>query len=141
MIGLSHTSSLLANSALNSKGGFTWWYLDLIDKHGNGAVIIWSFGLPFLPEYASKARNGVAVEAKTRPSLNISLYQNFKPSFYLLQEYEPHSVTWQENRWIFGDNHFHFYSNPTQSELTLNLSSSVPQHKHPLTNTREGQVR
>ncbi len=137
MIGLSPTTSQLSKEALNSRGGFTWWYLDLIDNEGNGAVIIWSYGLPFLPNYASMSKKGKGLAARLRPSLNISLYRAFQPAFYLLQEYDPSTVVWDGSSWTFGENKFHFCSNPVQSELSLNIKANVPQHSDVL----EGTIR
>jgi len=39
-------------AVLRSPGGFTWFYVDLVDGQGRGATVIWSWGLPFLPGYA-----------------------------------------------------------------------------------------
>ena len=35
--------------------GFAWWYLDVVDAEGTGLVLIWSFGLPFLPDPVARA--------------------------------------------------------------------------------------
>lgn len=77
---------------LDAHGGFAWWYIDTIDNNGNGAVVIWSFGLPFLPGYLSSARRGEGQPARSRPSLNVALYRAGKRAFYLLQEYDPANV-------------------------------------------------
>lgn len=70
-----------ARAAYESPGGFVWWYVDLVDGFGNGAVVIWSFGLPFL----SGSRH--LPEARHRPALNVATYRRGRPDFYLLQEY------------------------------------------------------
>lgn len=72
---------------MTAHGGFAWWYTDAVDADGNGAVLIWSWGLPFLPGYLSGAREGRGVPARARPSLNVSFYRGGKPDFYLLQTY------------------------------------------------------
>lgn len=68
-------------------GGFAWWYADLVNPAGDGATLIWSYGLPFLPGYAAAARKGRAERPRARPSINIVTYQAGRPSVYLLQEY------------------------------------------------------
>ncbi|CAN5710977.1 hypothetical protein BH23GEM7_BH23GEM7_06870 [soil metagenome] len=74
---------------LLAPGGFAWWYLDLITPGGDGLVLIWSYGLPFLPGYADGARRGRAQRPFERPSVNVVVYDRGRPSFYLLQEYGP----------------------------------------------------
>jgi carotenoid 1,2-hydratase len=70
-------------------GGFAWWYLDVVTPEGDGLVLIWSYGLPFLPGYAGAARAGRAERPSDRPSLNVVVYRGGRPVVYLLQEYGP----------------------------------------------------
>jgi carotenoid 1,2-hydratase len=77
---------------LRSPGGFAWWYVDLVTPAGDGAVLIWSYGLPFLPGYAGSARAGSAPMPVERPSVNLAVYRAGKPAFYLLQEHPPSPV-------------------------------------------------
>lgn len=79
-IALPHPKQSL--DAANAAGGFVWWYADLRGASGEGVVLIWSLGLPFLPD----ARNGVA--AVTRPAVSIAHYINGQQRLYLLQDYE-----------------------------------------------------
>jgi carotenoid 1,2-hydratase len=72
---------------LRAPGGFAWWYADLVDEYGDGLVLIWSFGLPFLPGYAQAARSGRPQRPVDRPSVYLVLYRRGHPEFYLLQEY------------------------------------------------------
>lgn len=72
---------------LCAPGGFLWWYADLVTPAGDGAVVIWSYGLPFLPGYASAARRGRAELPVARPSINLAVYRQGVPVFYLLQEH------------------------------------------------------
>lgn len=72
---------------LRAPGGFAWWYVDLLTPDGDGLVLIWSYGLPFLPGYASRARLGRPELPTARPSVNVVVYRRGRPSFYLLQEY------------------------------------------------------
>jgi carotenoid 1,2-hydratase len=93
MISLRFDPRFPAPEALTAPGGFVWWYLDLTDGAGNGVVLIWSFGLPFLPGYADAARRGQGQPPASRPSLNVAVYKGGWENVYLLQEYPPESVT------------------------------------------------
>lgn len=73
-------------AVLRSPGGFLWWYVDVVTPRGDGAVLIWSWGLPFLPGYAASARAGSAQHPADRPSVNLAVYRGGRPDFYLLQE-------------------------------------------------------
>ncbi len=105
LINLSPPDRPLDRALLEARGGFLWWYVDLVDQNGDGLVLIWSFGLPFLPGYASAARRGRARPAGQRPSLNISVYRGGELDFYLLQEYAPEAARWAGDGevWQFGD--------------------------------------
>ena len=111
-------------SVLDAPGGFAWWYIDAIDASGNGFVIIWSFGLPFLPGYLSAARSNAGQPARSRPSLNISVYQNGKRAFYLLQEYAPEDVELKSSGELrFGQSVIH---QPSLGHVDLQLDCPIP---------------
>lgn len=93
-----------APSVLRTPGGFAWWYLDLTGEQGDGLVLIWSFGLPFLPGYLGSARSGRPQRPIDRPSLNVVVYRAGKPVLYLLQEYAPEAASWDgATTFRFGD--------------------------------------
>ena len=121
MISLS-SSPTLASKALHTPGGFLWWYVDIIDEQGNGVVLIWSFGLPFLPNYAAKARKSTPQSPHERPSLVISIYKNFQLDCYLFQEYSSEEVSWESSQWSFGANCIQ----TTQDGLDISLSLPIP---------------
>lgn len=89
-------------------GGFAWWYADIVDEHGNGAVVIWSWGLPFLPGLLDATRQGKAQEAAAWPSLNVAFYRDGRQEYYLLQQFEPTEAHWESSNggadevWRFG---------------------------------------
>jgi carotenoid 1,2-hydratase len=87
MIQIGSTSQEMESDFLYAPGGFAWWYVDLITPEGDGLVLIWSYGLPFLPGYADSARRGRPQRPVERPSINLVLYEKGRASFYLLQEY------------------------------------------------------
>jgi hypothetical protein len=90
-------------AAMRAPGGFCWWYIDAIDAAGNGFVLIWSFGLPFLPGHTSAARAGRAPASADAPALNVVVYRDGRPDFYLLQRYSPEEAHWDGNGvWSFG---------------------------------------
>jgi hypothetical protein len=87
LIDIGSTSATVSPDLLSAPGGFAWWYADLVAPGGDGAVLIWSYGLPFLPGYADAARRGAPQLPAQRPSLNLAVYRRGAPAFYLLQEY------------------------------------------------------
>lgn len=105
LICLSPPDHRLDRALLDAHGGFVWWYSDLVDAHGNGLVLIWSYGLPFLPGYAQSAREGRAPAPRERPSINLSVYKDGELDFYLLQELAPEQASWstEHDAWHFGD--------------------------------------
>jgi carotenoid 1,2-hydratase len=96
MMAIAQPERPLPPSLLDAPGGFAWWYLDLVDTEGNGCVLIWSFGLPFLPGRESAARRGRPERAGDRPSLNVAIYRDGKVALYLLQEVPSSAATWGE---------------------------------------------
>lgn len=84
---------------LEACGGFAWWYCDLVDAQGDGAVLIWFFGLPFLPGY-----EGGRERPRAHPGLNVALYRGGVPTFYLLEEQPTADLVLDEAcwRWRFG---------------------------------------
>lgn len=102
-------------------GGFVWWYVDHVDAHGDGLVLIWSFGLPFLPGYLAAARRDQAELPLSRPSLNLVLYEGGRPSFYLLQEYAEEDAEWQGEAWRFGDSRIWLHTHEAGRELVAQL--------------------
>ena len=92
MIVLGDTSGTVPPDVLRAPGAFAWWYADLVTPEGDGAVLIWSYGLPFLPGYADAARRGAPERPVDRPSVNLAVYRRGAPAFYLLQEHPPAPV-------------------------------------------------
>lgn len=89
-----------------AEGGFTWWYVDLVDARGDGLVVIVALGLPFLPGYASAAREGRAPRAVERPSVCVAHVQGGRLAFWALHETDPARVVWGPKRALLGDNTF-----------------------------------
>ncbi|CAN0466416.1 unnamed protein product, partial [Laminaria digitata] len=139
LITISSPDRLLDARLLEAPGGFAWWYMDLVNDEGQGAVLIWSFGLPFLPGVASNARRGAPDIPADRPSLNICVYDNHALDCYVLHEFEPHEVTWdrEHQRWSFGENHFRVVRDEDRVSLLVDIDT-------PIAGTRErliGQVQ
>ncbi|MEZ4235953.1 MAG: hypothetical protein R3F59_07270 [Myxococcota bacterium] len=89
-----------------ARGGFAWWYLDLVDEAGDGVVAIVSLGLPFLPGYASSARAGRAPEARERPSVCLAVVRGGRPWFWALHETDPEDVRWEPGLVRLGGSRF-----------------------------------
>lgn len=94
MIGLADPRRPLDRALLDAPGGFAWWYMDVTDEAANGCVLIWSFGLPFLPGRESSGRRGQGRTPGQDPSLNIAVYREGKPVCYLLQWHDPDQAIW-----------------------------------------------
>ncbi len=117
---------------LNSPGGFTWFYVDLVDDRGRGATLIWSWGLPFLPGYARAARAGRPELPADRPSVNLVVYEDGRERFYLLSEFARDACVWGEDgrSWKLGDCSFAWVDTPRAAggaptrtlEATLDLA-------------------
>jgi carotenoid 1,2-hydratase len=87
MLAIASPDATAIDRALQAPGGFAWWYLDLVSGPGEGVVLIWAYGLPFLPGHAAAQRGGAGSPALARPSLNLAVYREGRPVIYLLQEY------------------------------------------------------
>lgn len=92
------------SAVLHRPGGFTWFYVDLVDAAGNGATVIWSWGLPFLPGYAGAARAGRPELPIDRPSVNVVVYRDGRECFYLLSEIAREDCEWSADgrSWRLG---------------------------------------
>lgn len=135
LIALSDPREDLSRDLLEAPGGFAWWYIDLLDDNGDGFVIIWSFGLPFLPGYLGAARAGRPVTAGCRPSLNVALYKRGRPEFYLLQEYDADQVEWRPGFWRFGQTTIEASDRGSSRKLDMHLDCSVPRSNERLCGT------
>jgi len=98
-------------AVLASPGGFAWWYLDLVDSQGNGVVVIWSFGLPFIPGYASAARLDRAPLPSNRPATTLAGYRNGRCVYYDFVVHQAQQAEWTprhdgKERWRFGRSTF-----------------------------------
>jgi hypothetical protein len=81
MLNLAREDALDLSQVLETPGGFAWWYADLVDVQGRALVLIWSYGLPFLPGSRANPR------PLERPSISLATYEGGRCSFYLLQTY------------------------------------------------------
>ena len=107
MIRLDSADQPINRRVVATPGGFAWWYAEVLDPTQTGVVVIWSFGLPFLPGYMSSARRGQAETPCERAAVNIVTYRNGIPDFYVLHEYRAGDVSWDgRGSWRFGDTHF-----------------------------------
>ncbi|MCK6546094.1 hypothetical protein L6R52_09510 [Myxococcota bacterium] len=136
MITLSDPSKPLDAAYLDAPGGFLWWYVDLVDDAGNGFVLIWSFGLPFLPGYMKAARRSRPEAPRTRPSLNVALYREGRPAFYLLQEYSKDDAAWSAEGdrevWRFGRSRMESVVRAGVRTVTISLDCPVPSSRSDL---------
>ncbi len=125
----------LPHRLLNEPGGFAWWYVDWWDADQNGAVFIWSFGLPFLPGHVGSSRRGHPLLAGSRPSLNVVLYRAGRPSFYLLQEYPQADADWSGDTVRLGSSRLRTRRVRDVRAVDLDIDCEIPGSKHRLTGT------
>ena len=114
MIELSSADRPPDPAVLHSPGGFTWFYVDLVDDQGRGATVIWSWGLPFLPGYVKAARAGRPELPINRPSVNVVVYGGGRERFYLLSELPAQDCEWSEDgrSWRLGGCEFRWIDTP-----------------------------
>ena len=107
---------------LEAPGAFVWWYLDLINAEGDGVVLIWSYGLPFIPSYDLRAL------PLDKPSINLAIYRNFKQISYTLHELPRDEVEWipAESRWRFGQSLFSWEELADKDIFRAEFNLSVP---------------
>ena len=144
MLGLSTPTIPVDPALLQQPGAFAWWYLDLVDEHGDGLVLIWSWGLPFLPGLAGAARRGTPQSPGDRPSLNVAVYQGGQARFYLLQELDPQEARWdvEADRWTFGDTRIRLERGEDgERDLHIALDCPVPGLQDRLSGTVEVRGR
>lgn len=127
MIELSSAHRSPDPGVLHSPGGFTWFYVDLVDNAGNGATVIWSWGLPFLPGYTGAARAGWPELPIDRPSVNVVVYQDGRERFYLLSEIPREDCEWSPDgrSWRLGGCTFSWTDTPTATGTTRTLQGHL----------------
>jgi hypothetical protein len=86
MLTLTPPGPALPTAYLDAAGGFGWWYADVVDEAGNGVVVIAACGLPFLPGLAGAARRGTPTAPRSRPAVNVALYERGRCTWYGLHE-------------------------------------------------------
>ncbi len=122
-------------SILDAPGGFVWWYIDAVDARGDGVVLIWSFGLPFLPGVLARARAGVPLRPRERPSLNVVGYRGGEEAFYLLQTYD--DAAWSGDTFRFGASTIEIERRRGRHFVRAALDCPVPRSEHRLRGTIE----
>lgn len=117
----------LSRALLDAPGGFAWWYAEVLDESRSGVVLIWSFGLPFLPGYLGAARAGRPQRPVERPSLNVALYERGRPTLYLLQEHAQDDASWEdEGTFRFGRSTLETRSEGGRRTLRAVLDQPIP---------------
>lgn len=142
VLGLTSPLTKVDPELLGRAGAFAWWYLDLVNERGDGVVLIWSWGLPFLPGIASSARKGDPQVPLDRPSVNIAVYERGVARFYLLQELPSDMVSWEsgQDRWRFGDCEIQFHQlGQGRGRISVELDCVVPGMAERLTGSIEAE--
>lgn len=136
MMNLAISREAFKTDLLETAGGFMWWYFDLVDQNGNGFVLIWSFGLPFLPR---QMRSVSEIKPKERPSICLSVYKNYRQFFYLFQEYPADVARCATDCQVvqIGKSCFRTEMDDAGATLSAQIETPVPGSPHPLV----GEVR
>lgn len=126
MIEMIQLDSVLVANALQKPGAFCWWYADLTDANGSGCVVVWSFGLPFLPGSRNRP------QALSKPAVHFALYEAGRPTFYLLQEYAAKDahIDPQTGCGRIGDSHFSLIQAEGTTRLLIELDEPTPHSPH-----------
>jgi hypothetical protein len=114
--------------------GFSWWYVDLTTPAGDGLVLIWSLGLPFLPPPPTVT----AAPRAARPALSLAVYRRGRPDLYLLQDYGEASARVSLGRDVLGSGRlgettFDAEIADDRLELRVRLDEPVPGTERRLT--------
>lgn len=125
MIEMASISEEQLRKALETPGGFAWWYLDLTSRSASGdiegLVLIWSFGLPFL------AGSRLAPRPMSRPSINLAVYRGGRADLYLLQQYESvDGVRGVDGSWNVGGSRFEVIEKDGAFAVQVELDEPVP---------------
>lgn len=102
-----------------SRGGFSWWYVDLSAGPGSGAVLIWARRLPFVP--SPPGADGTEGEL----SVVLAVYEGGKEVFYALQ-CGAQDRPLGRHRLAIGDSVFRCSSSGGTVELAAHLDMVVP---------------
>ena len=124
MITLDDPDRHTPRAVLDSAGGFAWWYAEILDANGTGIVVIWSFGLPFLPGYLDASRTHRPQRPGARPSVNVCVYDEGQLVYYVLREYDPQSVSWTDGVFRFGETTFEVERGNLRATLNVALEGS-----------------
>ena len=117
MLNLIDRSVLFDSNIMQSIGSFTWWYVDLTDQEGNGLVLIWFVGLPFLPS------KSLDLKPKNNSGVTVSLYKRHRLDFYAFQTYAPDQIHISEDQkeWRMGNSELKLVAEEGSLLLTAHL--------------------
>lgn len=112
---------------MQEPGAFLWWYAYLLNADGSGLVLIWSFGLPFLPGLRRAHEQGDDARPRSWPALNLAVYERGRPVFYALQRLRPEDALWDGgDHWTFGDTTFALVRDFGAVRLTAEVDITLP---------------
>jgi len=123
MIEIAQINGPLAAQYLATPGSFTWWYLDLRNAAGDGVIVVWSLGLPFLPG------SRTLTPAAQRPSLLVSYVRAGTPELHLLQEFGAGDANLDlvSGNGSLGNCHFMTKYKERELSISARLQLQVPQ--------------
>jgi carotenoid 1,2-hydratase len=115
-----------------NSGSYEWWYFDIFD-HVNALhiVVIFYDGCPFSPGDIDKWENPETrsfANPAEHPAVSISVYENGKPVFYSLTEYDKSDFCWNETdkKLNIGGSGFQFKREGNNLVYRLDLDENLP---------------
>ena len=97
--------------------GFAWWYVDMIDAQGDGFVLIWSTGLPFLPHVGTPG---------CEAAVNLAVYRGGRQVYYVLESIPAANVELDGDVIRLGRSWFRSANSGGQRIVTAYLDCPVP---------------
>ncbi len=125
-------------SLLGRAGAFDWWYLDLVDEAGNGAVVVASFGLPMIPLGLAERR---ATPPRRLPALALSVYEAGRPAHWVFRTFGEDEARWDGSVRRFGDHRVALGIGPERVTFEATLAGSSGHAAFEGTIRAEGPVR
>jgi carotenoid 1,2-hydratase len=126
MMSIARVEESISEDVLDHPGAFVWWYVDLVDAEGTGCVVIWSFGLPFLPGIESSNRGIAPTVPRSRPSVNVAVYRRGRAILYTLQEVPTAEVRHSPGEWRIGRSVFRSADGSGRRNVHIDLDLTLP---------------
>jgi hypothetical protein len=96
--------------------GFRWWYVDLCTGPGEGVVLIWARGLPFVPDHPGRA---------SELAIALSAYRDGREHFYALDTSEASVASETADTLTIGRSRFSVTGGEGRTRVVADLDLSI----------------